>query len=99
MKYLYTAKIKGTDYEFQEVKDLAEKMNDIYEYPIVTKHMLYNYFTRPKKMQSRLPILDTMAIKRVRTSRLAVSMKSSATTGPPGPGDDLVIGSLPEVAI
>ena len=65
MKYTYTANVKGQQIQTHSLKNLAEIINSIYEYPIVTQHTLNNYFTRPQVMKLKCKNLDSPLIQRV----------------------------------
>ena len=64
MKYLYSANIKGLPFECAEIHNLVKKINEIYEFPIVSNNVLYNYFTRPQKMKSRNGVLAPLFLQR-----------------------------------
>jgi len=64
MKYLYSANIKGQPFECAEIHNLVKKINEIYEFPIVSNNVLYNYFTRPQKMKSRNGVLAPFILQR-----------------------------------
>ena len=64
MKFTYSATVKGQEIETGSVKSLADKINAIYEYPIVTQHSLNNYFTRPHLMKLKVKNLESLGIKR-----------------------------------
>ena len=64
-KYIYTANVKGQEIETQSLKNLAEQINSIYEFPIVTQHTLNNFFTRPHLMKLKCKNLESLALQRV----------------------------------
>ena len=76
MKYLYSANIKGNRYECSQVKNLAKKINEAYDYPVVSNNVLYNYFTRSHKMKRRKTVLEPFCLK-----RLTLLAPVSASTG------------------
>ena len=64
MKYLYSANIKGQPFECAQIPKLVKKINEIYEFPIVSNNVLYNYFTRPQQMKSRNGVLAPLFLER-----------------------------------
>ena len=64
MKYLYSANIKGNRYECSQVKNLTKKINEAYDYPVVSNNVLYNYFTRSHKMKRRKTVLEPFCLER-----------------------------------
>jgi len=64
MKYLYSATIKGQDVSSETVVEMAEKINTLFAFPIVTSATLHNYFTRPNVMLKKAFHLDTLSLKR-----------------------------------
>ena len=42
--YTYKAKVKGKDIETDSIVKLAKEINEIFEFEIVTRDTLHNYF-------------------------------------------------------
>ena len=60
-KYQYSATVKG---ETIQTNTVTEKINTIFEFPVVTKDTLNNYFTRPHVMRLKTINLESLLLKR-----------------------------------
>ena len=78
IKYKYHANVRGIDITCHEVKDLTEQINAALGFPIVTTHILHNYFLRPEKMQKQAAKLKTLHVRRERLPR---AMRQAPTHG------------------
>lgn len=62
--YTYKAKVKGQDIETDSIVKLAKEINEIFEFEVVTRDTLHNYFTRPHLMKLKLKRLQSLGIER-----------------------------------
>eukprot|EP01052_Picozoa_sp_SAG31_P048672 SAG31_NODE_10294_length_1159_cov_0.404717_1_plen_72_part_00 len=63
-KYQYFATAKGQEIDSSNVGDLVIMINEIYEFPIVTRDSINNYFNRPEKMKKKKVNLDLLQLRR-----------------------------------
>ena len=63
-KYQYSATVKGETIQTNTVAEMTEKINTIFEFPVVTKDTLDNYFTRPHVMRLKTINLESLLLKR-----------------------------------
>ena len=63
-QYQYNATVKGEPVQTNTVAEMAVKINTLFEYPVVTKDTLNNYFTRPHVMRLKTINLESLLLKR-----------------------------------
>ena len=63
-KYQYSATVKGEIIQTNTVAEMTEKINTIFDFPVVTKDTLNNYFTRPHVMRLKTINLESLLLKR-----------------------------------
>ena len=64
MKYLYFAKIKGNAITCQSIGCLVNKINEEFQYPILSIDKANNLFLRPHKMKKVVQALSQFEIRR-----------------------------------
>ena len=63
-KYQYSATVKGEIIQTNTVAEMTKKINTIFDFPVVTKDTLNNYFTRPHVMRLKTINLESLLLKR-----------------------------------
>eukprot|EP01050_Picozoa_sp_SAG11_P020792 SAG11_NODE_3573_length_2359_cov_145.957522_2_plen_72_part_00 len=63
-KYVYFAKVKDHDITCHSVGELVKVINCFFEFDVVTDHSLYNYFTRPERMQGKANNITKLQLRR-----------------------------------
>ena len=63
-KYQYSAIIKGETVQTNTVAEMTMKINTLFEYPVVTKDTLNNFFTRSHLMRLKAINLQSLHLQR-----------------------------------
>ena len=63
-QYTYSATVKGEKLDFNDISALVEKINEAYDFPIVSTYNIYNYFSRPGVMKNKVKKLAVFELAR-----------------------------------
>ena len=63
-QYQYNATVKGEPVQTNTVAEMAVKINTLFEYPVVTKDTLNNFFTRSHLMRLKAINLQSLHLQR-----------------------------------
>eukprot|EP01050_Picozoa_sp_SAG11_P039815 SAG11_NODE_16950_length_532_cov_116.944573_2_plen_72_part_00 len=63
-KYIYSAMVRDQEIKCHNIDELTKIINDIFDFNVVSRASLYNYFTRPERMKSKIDCISKLQLRR-----------------------------------